>query len=113
MGKWYPPPSHRWGIPPLAVDNSGSEPDIDYALKIARDSNLDNDASVISLIRTRENKANPIMSRTLELAISEETERVIDIVANLKIPAYISLDTHFKETVNTRMEYVLTVKISF
>ena len=92
---------------------TGAEPNIQEALTQATKTGLIHDPTVYALIKAREISGNTLMVRELELSLSSELERIIDLVFNLDVPSYVEVDFNYKSIVQTRSEYVLKLRVEF
>jgi len=97
----------------LLDEYSGSEPNVTGAIAVAERTSLIHDRNVRSLINICQNKGNRIKKRELELSLSCETERILDIVSSLDVPAYVNVNAEYKTIVQIRMEYNMSLLIEW
>ena len=91
----------------------GGSPDVPAAEKHLRQTGLLGDADMRSLIDLRRNPNNLLTSRELRLNMTSEVKRNFNVLANLNIPAYLSLEAGYDRHVREQTEFNLTVKVDF
>ena len=91
----------------------GSSPDVPAAKELLRKTGLLGDATMRSLLNMRQNPDNLLTSRELQLKMTTETQRNLNVLANLNVPAYLSLDAEYDRDVREQTEFNLTVKVDF
>lgn len=91
---------------------SGGEPDFDAAERLLDAKRLRGDSNLTSLLDIRRS-SNRLESRTVTLSLSDESRRNLSIAANLTVPAYVTFDAAVKHAVTRKLEYRLTLKVTF
>ena len=74
---------------------------------------LSGDDAMRSLIDLRRNPNNLLTSRELRLNMTSEVKRNFNVLANLNMPAYLSLEAGYDRHVREQTEFTLTVKVDF
>lgn len=97
----------------LVEEYSGGEPNIDAAVNHLRKWRLDGDRELGWLVESRSVESNPLQQRTLTLDLNRESERSLDLVANLKIPAYLSIQAAIKKATEASSHFKLEYSIEF
>lgn len=90
----------------------GGEPDLKAAEKLLREKRLFGDSNMTSLLEIRRS-SNPIKSRTVKLSLTDESQTNLRIAASMKIPVYLSIDASYQKAVKKRIEYDLSLKVTF
>ena len=91
----------------------GGSPDVPAARELLRQTGLSGDAYMRTLLDIRQNPNNPIKSRQLRLNMATETQRNLNVLANLNVPAYLSLEAGYDRHVREQTEFALTIKVDF
>ena len=91
----------------------GGPPDVPAAEKYLKRTGLSGDDAMRALIDLRRNPNNLLTSRELRLNMTSEVKRNFNVLANLKIPAYLSLEAGYDRHVHEQTEFTLTVKVDF
>jgi hypothetical protein len=90
----------------------GGEPDLARAHQLLREKRLAEDPGLWSLIESR-SAVNRLRERTLEISLTDDAERTIEMAAGLSIPIYGALGARWKSEVVERIEYRLKYRIMF
>ena len=91
----------------------GGSPDVPAAEEHLRRTGLSGDADMRSLIELRRNPNNLLTSRKLQLNMTSEIKRNFNVLANLNVPPYISLEAGYDRHVREQTEFTLTIKVDF
>ena len=91
----------------------GGLPDVQAAEEHLKRTGLSGDDTMRSLIDLRRNPNNLLSSRELRLNMTSEVKRNFNVLANLNIPAYISLEAGYDRHVREQTEFTLTIKVDF
>ena len=91
----------------------GSSPDVPAARNLLKQTGLLSDANMRSLFDMRQNSSNPIKSRRIQLNMTTETQRNLNVLVNLNVPAYLSLEAGYDRHVREQTEFNLTIKVDF
>ncbi len=91
----------------------GGSPDVQAAEEHLKRTGLSGDDAMRSLIDLRRNPNNLLTSRKLHLNMTREVKRNFNVLANLNIPVYLSLETGYDRHVREQTEFTLTVKVDF
>lgn len=91
----------------------GGSPDVPAARELLRKTGLLGDANMSSLLAMRQNPDNLLTSRELQLNMTTETQRNLNVLANLNVPAYLSLEAGYDRHVREQTEFTLTIKVDF
>ena len=91
----------------------GGSSDVPAAEEHLRENGLLGDADMRSLIDLRRNPNNLLTSRKRKLNMTSEVKRNFNVLANLNVPAYISLEAGYDRHVSEQTEFILTVKVDF
>ena len=91
----------------------GGSPDVQAAKEHLKRTGLSGDDAMSSLIDLRRNPNNLLTSRELRLNMTSEVKRNFNVLANLKMPAYLSLEAGYDRHVCEQTEFTLTVKVDF
>lgn len=91
----------------------GGSPDVPAARELLRQTGLLGDANMRSLLDTRQNPNNLLTSRELQLDMTTETQRNLNVLANLNVPAYLSLEAGYDRHIREQTEFNLTIKVDF
>ena len=92
---------------------AGSSPDIQAAKALLEQTGLSSDANMRTLIDLRRNPNNLLSSRDIRLNMTSEVKSNFKVLANLNVPAYISLEAGYDRHVREQTEFTLTVKVDF
>ena len=91
----------------------GGPPDVPAAEEHLKRTGLSGDDAMCSLIQLRRNPNNLLSCRELRLNMTSEVKRNFNVLANLNVPAYISLEADYDRHVRKQTEFTLTVKVDF
>ncbi len=91
----------------------GGPPDVQAAEEYLKRTGLSGDDAMCSLIDLRRNPNNLLSSRELRLNMTSEVKRNFNVLANLNMPAYLSLEAGYDRHVREQTEFTLTVKVDF
>ena len=91
----------------------GGPPDVQAAEEYLKRTGLSGDDAMRALIDLRRNPNNLLTSRELRLNMTSEVKRNFNVLANLNIPAYLSLEADYDRHVREETEFTLTVKVDF
>ena len=91
----------------------GGSPDVQAAEEHLKRTGLSGDDAMRSLIDLRRNPNNLLTSRELRLNMTSEVKRNFNVLANLNMPAYLSLEAGYDRHVREQTEFTLTVKVDF
>lgn len=91
----------------------GGPPDVQAAEEHLKRTGLSSDDAMRSLIDLHLNPNNLLTSRELRLNMTSEVKRNFNVLANLTIPAYLSLEAGYDRHVREETEFTLTVKVDF
>ena len=91
----------------------GGPPDVQAAEEHLKRTGLSGDDTMRSLIDLRRNPNNLLSSRELRLNMTSEVKRNFNVLANLNVPAYISLEAGYDRHVREQTEFTLTIKVDF
>ncbi len=93
---------------------SGSTPNMEEAEKLLREKRLLGDTTMFSLLNIRRQTSNPISNRQLTLNLSNESRKIIDIVAKIRLPKFLSeIGANFNTVEKKSAEYTLTLEVKF
>lgn len=91
----------------------GGAPDERAARNLLKQTGLSGDANMRSLIDLRRNPNNLLTSREIRLNVTSEVKRNLNVLANLNVPAYISLEAGYDRHVREQTEFTLTIRVDF
>ena len=91
----------------------GCAPDVPAAEEHLKQTGLSGNADMRNLIDLRRNPNNLLTSRKIKLNLTSETQRNLDVLANLDVPVFLSLEAGYKRQVREQTEFILTVKVDF
>ena len=91
----------------------GGLPDVPAAEEHLKRIGLSGDSVMRALIDMRRNPNNLLTNQKLQLNMTSEVKNNFNVLANLNIPAYISLETGYNRHVRKQTEFTLTVKVDF
>lgn len=91
----------------------GGPPDVQAAEEYLKWTGLSGDDAMRALIDLRRNPNNLLTSRELRLNMTSEVKRNFNVLANLNVPAFISLEANYDRHVREQTEFTLTVKVDF
>ena len=91
----------------------GGSPDVPAAEEHLKRIGLSGDTVMRALIELRRNPNNLLTNQKLQLNMTSEVKSNFNVLANLNIPAYISLETGYNRHVREQTEFTLTVKVDF
>ena len=92
---------------------SGGAPDVLAARELLRKTGLLGDANMRSLLDMRQGSNNQLTSRELQLNVTAETQGNLNVLANLTVPAYLSLEAGYDRHVREQTQFTLTIKVDF
>ena len=92
---------------------AGGSPDVQAARKLLKQTGLSGDANMCALIDLRQNPNNLLKRREIRLNVTSEVKRNLNVLANLNVPAYLSLESGYDRHVLEQTEFTLTVKVDF
>ena len=92
---------------------AGGQMDLDLAKEHLRDSGLEADPEVRSLLEARSNNGNVLQKRTVTVDLSRESERTIEAALSVKVPAVLKLDAAFKRAATSRAHYKVQFEVDF
>ena len=91
----------------------GGSPDVPAAEEHLKRIGLSGDTVMRALIELRRNPNNLLTSQKLQLDMTSEVKSNFKVLANLNVPAYISLEADRNRHVREQTEFNLTVKVDF
>ncbi|MCY3682339.1 MAG: hypothetical protein OXH16_13135 [Gemmatimonadetes bacterium] len=91
----------------------GGAPDVPAARELLRKTGLLGDANMRSLFDMRQGSNNQLASRELQLNVTTETRSNLNVLANLTVPPYLSLEAGYDRHVHEQTEFTLTIKVDF
>ena len=91
----------------------GGSPDVPAAKEHLKRIGLSGDPVMRALIDMRRNPNNLLTSQKLQLDMTSEVKSNFKVLANLNVPAYISLEADRNRHVREQTEFNLTVKVDF
>lgn len=99
----------------------GGDPNVEMAMQYLESHNLSNDFELLNLIELRADRVNPLLSRTINYSLTNESESNFQLAAKifqgLKIPGVIGHNVEFEaqlEYIGTKLARVdKTVRINF
>jgi hypothetical protein len=97
----------------LCDEYAGGPADIAAAENFLSKVHLANDLKMRSLIDSRRNSSNRMLSRELIINMSAETNTTLDVVGKIEFPAFLKSFCEYSRATRTGYEYVLTVLIQF
>ena len=92
---------------------TGGIPDVQSARKLLKQTGLSGDANMRTLIDLRRNPDNLLTKQEIRMNVTSEVKRNLDVLANLNVPACISLEAGYNRHVHEQTEFTLTVKVDF
>ena len=92
---------------------SGGAPDVPAARELLRKTGLLGDANMRSLLDMRQDSNNQLTSQELQLNVAAETQGNLNVLGNLTVPAYLSLEAGYDRHVREQTEFILTIKVDF
>ena len=90
----------------------GGDPDLKAAEKLLREKRLMGDSNMTSLLDIRRS-SNKIISRIVNLSLTDESQTNLKIVASMKIPVFLSIDASHQKAIKKRIEFNLSLKVTF
>lgn len=96
----------------LRSEFGGGEPDLEEAEAHLRKYQLLNDISMRSLIDQRRGK-NPIKSRELTLSLTEESEKNLQVITNIKVPVYAGLQAQIEQVKKEVCKLTFKIRVEF
>jgi len=97
----------------LRDEFEGGPANVAEAERLLRRTGLWGDPNMRTLFEMRRDGANQIKTRTLVLSLSSEAKSNLNVVARLKVPAFVTLSADYQRIVNEQQEYTLTVVVKF
>ena len=91
----------------------GGSPDVPAAEEHLKRAGLSGDPVMRALIDMRRNPNNLLTSQKFQLNMTSEVKSNFKVLANLTVPAYISLKADHNRHVREQTEFALTVKVDF
>ena len=91
----------------------GGAPDVPAARELLRKTGLLGDANMRSLFDMRQGSNNQLASRELQLNVTTETRSNLNVLADLTVPPYLSLEAGYDRHVHEQTEFTLTIKVDF
>ena len=91
----------------------GGAPDVPAARELLRKTGLLGDANMRSLLDMRQGSNNQITSREYQLNVTTETRGNLNVLTNLTVPSYLSLEAGYDRHVHEQTEFILTIKVDF
>ena len=91
----------------------GGAPDVPAARELLRKTGLLGDANMRSLLDMRQGSNNQITSRELQLNVTTETQGNLNVLVNLTVPPYLSLEAGYDRHAREQTEFILTIKVDF
>lgn len=91
----------------------GGSPDVSAAEEHLKRVGLSGDPVMRALIDMRRNPNNLLTSQKLHLNMTSEVKSNFNVLANLNVPAFISLEANYDRHVREQTEFTLTVKVNF
>ncbi len=92
---------------------TGGEPDIGAARELLKQTGLSGDVNMRPLIALRRNPNNLLTSHEIKMNMTSEVKRNFNVLAKLKIPAYLSAKADCDRHVSEQTEFTLTIKVDF
>jgi len=91
----------------------GGSPDVSAAEEHLKRVRLSGDPVMRTLIDMRRNPNNLLTSQKLHLNMTSEVKSNFNVLANLNVPLFISLEANYDRHVREQTEFTLTVKVDF
>lgn len=91
---------------------NGGDPDLTAAEKLLREKRLLGDSNMMSLLNIRRS-SNKIISRIVNLSLTDESQTNLRIAASMKIPVFLSINASHQKAIKKRIEYNLRLKVAF
>ena len=91
---------------------AGGSPNVPEAKEFLEGKGLLGDANMKSLLEMRQNPNNPFTSRRLQLNMTSEVQRNLNVLTRLNIPAFL-LETGYTSHRKAQTEFTLTIKVEF
>lgn len=97
----------------LRDEFEGGPADVGAAERLLRRTGLLADPNMRTLVEMRRVGANQLKTRKLVLSLSSETKNNLNVVARLKVPAFVNLSAEYDRVVKEQQDYTLTVVVRF
>jgi len=97
----------------LRDEFTGGAPELERAERHLRHRGLWSDPSMHSLLDMRRSESNHLLTRTLTITLSSESKRNLDVVARLRVPAFVRLSANYNKIIQNQSEFTLTVTVRF
>lgn len=97
----------------LRDEFAGGPPDIVAAERLLRQRRLLADPNMQTLLEMRRDGPNQLVMRKLDLSLSSEAQKNLNVAGRLKIPAFVKLSAEYDRVVHERYDYTLTVLVRF
>ena len=91
----------------------GGSPNVPEAKELLKRTGLLGDANMRSLLEMCQNSNNQIESHSLKLDMMSEVQRNLNVLAQLDIPTFLSLEADYDRHVCEQTEFTLTIKVEF
>lgn len=92
---------------------SGGEPDLEAAFNLLKKTGLiAKSPEMYSLLEMRKSRANQLKSSQVMLNLSEETNRIFQLISSLNFLKYFS-EVSYEKTLKEKKEYALKVSVAF
>ena len=91
----------------------GGPPDVEAAEALLRKRRLWGDATMKDLVELRRGEGNLLQKQTLTVNLSRESTATLSVVAGVKVPAFVSLNAEYERVAKQKVEYVLTLEVTF
>jgi hypothetical protein len=97
----------------LRDEFAGGPPDIATAERLLRQRRLLPDPNMQTLLEIRRDGTNQLVTRKLDLSLSSEAQKNLNVAGRLKIPAFMTLSAEYDRAVHEQYDYTLTVLVRF
>ena len=91
----------------------GGSPDAPQARDLLKRTGLLDDVNMRSLLDMRQNSSNPLTTRLLRLNMTSEAQRNLNVLVNLNVPPFLSLEADYDRHVREQTEFTLAIKVDF
>ncbi len=92
----------------------GGAPNLEEAANLLREKRLLGDTTMLSLLEIRKQTSNPISTRQLTINLSNESKKIVDVVAKIRLPKFLSeIVANFNAVEKKSAEYTLTLEVKF
>jgi hypothetical protein len=91
----------------------GAPPALAAADDLLRKTGLCKDADMLALVEMRRSETNPLLSRSLKINLSSESQSNISLAGKLTLPGWMKMHPEYGENLKETKEYVLEIMVRF